>query len=85
MTDESKVQHAIAYCCWRGCQRTVSAFRMPEDWRHLYLFWAAAPINYMSEIATMDRESVLCPEHVAALNALLQDRQPVTFPSIEED
>jgi hypothetical protein len=57
---------------------------MPEDWRHLYLFWAGAPINYMSEIATMERESVLCPEHAAALNELLQDRQPVTFPPIED-
>jgi hypothetical protein len=45
MTDEGKVQHAIAYCCWRGCRRTANAFRMPEDWRHLYLFWAAAPIQ----------------------------------------
>ena len=63
-------------CAWSGCQRTAPAgLDLPVDWR--WLITSRKPVvgvkaeTVLSE-GRCDRDGALCPDHVAALEALLK-------------
>ena len=60
-------------CCWLGCEAKYEGDQ-PANWRHLLMFWSAEPISSFADIpdATWDRDGVLCPQHVAELEAVLK-------------
>jgi len=61
-------------CAWAGCAASFEG-NAPEGWRWLLLYGRERPAPHVGDIPgkTWDRDTVLCPEHAAALNALLKD------------
>jgi hypothetical protein len=62
-------------CAWRGCNRTTPFGDLPPGWRWLLTSRRpvmGVPILAALEAGILDRDAVLCPDHVNRLEALLK-------------
>ena len=75
MTPE-EAEKMSSLCAWGGC---VAHFNdpMPSDWRSLVVYWqpraeAHKLVKMLETGQDVQRDGVLCPEHVRALESLLK-------------
>lgn len=60
-------------CAWNGCTANYKG-AMPKGWVALLTYWSKRPVANPFDVPHKDmpRDCSLCPEHAAALEALLK-------------
>ena len=61
-------------CAWGGCQAAFASDELPKGWSWLILYRSKRQLDF-SKIPARDalRDTQLCPQHTAALDAQLKD------------